>query len=528
MNLATLALLAATAGQPAPAPAPDYFPHRSRSLKLGIAYNPAKRNEIQQVQLLVCKNQSGVWELVDTVTPDKEFFPFTAKDDGIYWLNMVIVYRNGQKDPPDVSRVAPAQKLLIDATPPSVRLTAARRDGDDIVVEWSVEDKFPADGAQVTYQIPGTGDTGWIQVPASEVGKRSARFKPTLTGPILVQVAAADLAGNVGRASQEIPSATTAAYTAPTVEDPKVPVVVPAEGPAAPGGPLVPGGPLPPPVLPTDSGPAVPSVPSNPVVTQQPAPAPAPWTAAEAPRPIAVGTGASSAVAPAGAKVINFARFDMDYQVENGPSGVSRVDLYVTRDEGRSWSRWSQHDGRETPLRVALDTRANPQLEGDYGFRLVPVSGAGLSDGAPTAGNTPDFRVHIDTTPPVVKVYQPTGDPAQRNVLNLHWEATDRNFGADPISIEWSEQPTGPWKSVTSQDVVPVVAGAGAGNGHRVANSGNYAWNLPAGLATHKVFLKFTAVDLAGNRSEVVTPSPVMVDLTKPRAKIQGILTARP
>jgi hypothetical protein len=133
------------------------------------------------------------------------------------------------------------------------------------------------------------------------------------------------------------------------------------------------------------------------------------------------------------------------------------------------------------------------------------------------------MRVHVDTTPPVVRVFAPTADPGQRNTLILRWEATDRNFGKDPIAIEWSEQPTGPWKPVAGPDgVIPVVAGAGAG-AVRVANTGTYPWPIPAGLGTHKVHLKFTAWDAAGNRSEVVTPA-VTVDLTKPRARIQGIL----
>ena len=61
------------------------------------------------------------------------------------------------------------------------------------------------------------------------------------------------------------------------------------------------------------------------------------------------------------------------------------------------------------------------------------------------------------------------------------------------------------------------------GSGNRVPNTGSYAWQLPASMTTHKVYLKFTAWDAAGNKSEVVTQSPVTVDLIRPRAKIQGI-----
>jgi hypothetical protein len=138
------------------------------------------------------------------------------------------------------------------------------------------------------------------------------------------------------------------------------------------------------------------------------------------------------------------------------------------------------------------------------------------------------MKVHVDVTAPVIKVYQPTPDPANRGSLILHWEATDRNFGREPIFIEYSEAPTGPWKAITGGDAVIPVAGGGVGATPKVANTGSYSWNLPANLLTPRVYLKFTAVDLAGNRSEVVTPNPILVDLTKPRAKIQGILPSTP
>ncbi|MCZ2343249.1 MAG: hypothetical protein LC104_15870, partial [Bacteroidales bacterium] len=110
--------------------------------------------------------------------------------------------------------------------------------------------------------------------------------------------------------------------------------------------------------------------------------------------------------------------------------------------------------------------------------------------------------------------------------LLLHWEATDRNFGRDPIAIEWGEQPTGPWQPVsTATGLVPVAgAGTGVAPAGRLPNTGSYSWALPPTLATHRVYLKFTAWDIGGNRSEVVTPSPVLVDLTKPVAHIQGII----
>jgi hypothetical protein len=236
---------------------------------------------------------------------------------------------------------------------------------------------------------------------------------------------------------------------------------------------------------------------------------------------------AATPVEQTNTQYINFQRFDLQYHVENGPSGLSRIDLYATRDEGRTWQKWSQHDGRESPLRVLLDTKFNQQPEGDYGFALVPVSGAGLSDGAPTAGTAPEMRVHVDLTPPLIQVLRPTADPNRREALLLLWKATDRNFGRDPIAIDWSEQATGPWRAVTgSEAVVPVGGGQPTATSYRIANTGSYSWQPPAGMTTHKVYLRFTAWDAAGNKTTVVTLEPVLVDLTKPRARIQGIVTA--
>jgi hypothetical protein len=534
MNLTALALvgLAAGIGQP---PA-DYIPIKGRSLKLPIEYTPAQRKNIQQIQLCVCRDQSGVYEVAKTVTPDQSFFAFEAKEDGLYWVNMVIVFRDGRREPKDPARVPPAQKLLIDATPPVVRILSAKREGEEVAVEWAIEDKFPNDAAtQVLYKAPG-GD--WQPVPSSAITKRSARFKPSTTGPIAVQVAAKDLVGNTGSIAQEVPTGTTAAYMAPTTAPAATKPAGVLEAPTT-------GGPLPPPMLDNTNpaAPAAPIKPPSPVIPAEPPAAaaqpqwtppavvaqPAPLTTTDGGlQPIAVGSGSATAPpasVPANVQFLNSTVFDLQYQVENGPSGVSRIDLYVTRDDGRTWARWSTHDGRQTPLRVALETRFNSQVEGDYGLRLVPVSGAGLSAGAPTAGTPPEMRVHIDRTPPVIQVYQPTADPNQRNALVLHWKATDRNFGKDPIRVEWSEQPTGPWKSVGAGDEFTPVVGTGAPTGRRLANTGSYSWQIPATIGASRVHLKFTAWDAAGNKSEVVTP-PLVVDLMRPRATIQGIATS--
>jgi hypothetical protein len=221
---------------------------------------------------------------------------------------------------------------------------------------------------------------------------------------------------------------------------------------------------------------------------------------------------------------INYLAFDLGYEIESrGPSGISRLDLWVTRDDGRTWLKWSQHDGKGSSVRVNLNVPANPQPEGTYGFRVVPVSGAGLSEREPVAGDAPDLRVVVDVTPPTLELFPPTGDPTRTDTLVIQWKATDKNLGDEPILIEWSDKPTGPWQPATA---ATEVMQAGAGNApqpRRVANTGSFPWRVPAGVAP-RVYLKVTARDAAGNVREVITRDPILVDLVKPRAKISGIV----
>jgi len=538
MNATAFALLglATALSQPAMPDAPDFQVTRVRSHKLGVNYKPERKKDIQEARLFVSRDQGQTWEMVQAIPPSQEEFTFTAKADGLYYISMQLVFTKGPAEPVDVSRAPPAQKLVIDSTAPIVKVTSATRSGDEIAAEWTVEDKYPSDATtKVFYRALAGTDADWQAAPEGSVAKRSAKFKSLVSGPVVVQIVTQDLAGNVGRANKEVAEkGNSSAYT------PAPPVMPNPESKA--------GEPLPPPSFggPSDTIPTMPVVvPTEPMMPPVTTPIPpVQQTQPDGPKPIAMGSGTTAipipgnAIAPATAPanvdalpatLTKSARFDLNYQLEGGPSGISKVDLYVTRDDGKTWIRWSTHAGTENPLKVVLDPRSNPDVEGEYGLKLVPVSGAGLSDAAPAAGSAPELRVQVDTTAPMIKVFQPTADAANRSALVLHWEATDKNFGKEPLSIEYAEHPNGPWKSVAAgNDAVVPVAGGGVAPIIRMVNSGSYSWSPPATLIQPRVYLRFTAWDLAGNKSEVTTPNPILVDLTKPKAKIQGISPSPP
>lgn len=589
MSYAIVFLMGWSVAQPPnPSPGGDYIPINSRTLKLPIKYEKDRRH-IRQMKLFVARNGENTWYQEAAVSPDQDHFTFHAKEDGLYWFIMVEEDVQGRQVPADLTRTLPDLKVLIDTTPPRVRLTTLQRQGEEIVAEWMIEDTYPAEAKTQVHVRPVGSGGEWQEVRLAPGVYHGVRFPMRAPQAVELRVTAYDLAGNKGEVVQVVPAAegwragaATASAgpgTGPIAPASSTGVPVPEAGgipppaplaPSAPAAPAVPGPGTPPfPVAPT-LPPAPPLVPPGNLPTPSsasplsPMPPLAPGSASSPPptapagerplptvesRPAAASPLASSAsplatapvptwpsptasgppqVEETRATVINYLAFDLAYEVEaRGPSGLSRLDLWVTRDNGRTWMKWSQHEPQGSTVRVNLNLPSNPQPEGSYGFRIVPVSGAGLSEREPVSGDAPDLRVIVDVTPPQVEVYPPVGDPQQPQTLLLQWKAVDKHWGAHPILLQWSEKPNGPWQPVvtSTSEVQQAAASAAAGpsTGQWIANTGSYAWRVPAGLPP-RVYLKVTARDAAGNIREVVTRDPILVDLVKPKARISGIV----
>jgi hypothetical protein len=702
MYFAAVAIVGTALGQPALVPNNDTIPvfqdhrfYRERQIKLPIKYEKA-RNTIRQVMLYVSRNGENTWYLVAAQPPDRDFFIYTAPEDGIYWFTIVDEDLQGRREPADITKTHPDCKVIVDTVKPHIQFTQTNRSADSVHLEWVVDDKFPDDNStRVHFKTLRSPETAWQEIPLPTASKTGVTFPANTSEPIVVRVTTYDVARNKTEEYKQFPAlsssqiSTSLASPIPTpgvspatgspqntAIIPPSPVIAPAVNnqpnyPAMPAvnpapdafAPIVPSAPpnLPasPPGTPLPVSPLSPPPPEKPLTTSatqenstigltltpQPLVSTAPQTPSQAPNtygtqaggivspsvpagplgpinPVSAPTNpASTAVVPASpivpvapfapptpvptmtsgigsstsnslsgtalptfdprqtavstvssgtgsfepsrkfdsavvttgtsgfggnvvaalpvltgsptaapiaevarANVISYLAFDMSYEVESrGPSGISRVDLWVTRDEGRSWWKWSQHDGKGGSIRVNLNVPANTQPEGTYGFRIVPVSGAGLSEREPSTGDVPDLRVVVDITPPQLELFPPISDPSNPDTLVIQWKAADKNFSDDPITIEWSEKPTGPWQPVaTGSDTVQTVAGTTSTPRH-LANTGQFSWRVPAGLSP-RVYLKVSARDAAGNVREVITRDPILVDLIKPRAKISGIV----
>jgi hypothetical protein len=216
--------------------------------------------------------------------------------------------------------------------------------------------------------------------------------------------------------------------------------------------------------------------------------------------------------------VVNRPQFKVEFQITRvGPSGLGTADVYLTTDEGQTWEK-TQNDEPLTllpwaPNQPNVPTRAEvtvriPRPEIAYGVYVVVKSKAGVGAPPPQRGTKPMVRVELDTTPPEATLRLPVPDTTQENVLTFLWTAADRNLSKNPIALEYSETPTGPWKTI----------------GQDLPNTGRYAWQVPSDVPP-RVYLKMAVRDLAGNCGVVVTKDQVVLDLVSP--KIEEVRVGR-
>lgn len=213
----------------------------------------------------------------------------------------------------------------------------------------------------------------------------------------------------------------------------------------------------------------------------------------------------SSGGLPLGMKprMVNVRHFRLDYDTESvGSSGIRKVELWGTNDGGATWSSYGVDPDNRSPCDVKVSG------EGTYGFRFVVESGLGWGGNPPKSGDLPDIWIGVDLTKPralLTGVEQGRGEHVGE--LNVTWEASDDRLAARPITLQFSDSPSGPWS----------VIAAG------LENSGHYAWRLD-NRVPERLYLRMEVRDEAGNVQSVANPEPVSLDLARPRIRIRDVI----
>ena len=554
---ATACCVAGSAWAQAGEPAPDVNFLRGSRFLIPIQFDQDAAESVKELRLHVSTDQGESWRQILTAPPSQEAFKFKAPQDGEYWFSLTSVDHDGNLDPTgDARRVD--QKVIVDTHSPVINLNVRSVANGQARAEWSVAEKYP-DLSTLTLEARKEGDSNWRAISIAQAPNGSAQW-PAGGASYTVRATVRDRAGNVGnaqldlagspsigrgpaetqlaRAGADLPGAVVVPVDPPINEGPKaVPftgnqtvrkfastaqIPAPAQQPRQLADRAVAD------AVPVDRSPPrtfdrqAPAIPARRPQPEPPAelahqfdPHAAVMMASRIPvastqnqieQTAAVEATASS---PTDRRIdlVNSRTFAIDYELKGvGPSGVSTIELYYTRDSGKTWHYYGEDRDHTPPFEVSLPD------DGFYGLKVVATSPANLGQKKPVPGEAPKVVLQVDTTPPEAWLYQPSHDPRARyNSLLISWAAKDPHFSDTPVSLYFAEDQNGPW--------YPIKTGLPA--------KGFYSWQTPTN-AHHEVYLRLMAVDLAKNASVADTPDPILIDFSRPAAEVIRITTTRP
>lgn len=468
------------------------------------------RQQLSEVHLYVTADRGLSWVYAGATAPDQPAFPFRAERDGEYWFAVRTRDRQGRLHPADVEKVVPGLKVIVDTQSPSVSVTAKPRRGGRVAIVWEVQDEhIDLRTLVVEYRIHGAPANAWRQVRVTPRLSGEATWDAATSEPVTVRVSVGDLAGNVGTAVRHLPDGLSELPT-PAREVAQAPPAAPSPipDPSYPGptADRQPGG--------LDGNPFAGLV-ERPPTTQAsnvddgrpPAPAPlaAPPVERSAPPPSpAQGQAAASPPSPNGPpQVVGTRRLPLQYDVgEAGPNALAVVEMWVTRDGGANWQYLGADPDRQSPFVVDFAE------DGRYGLRMVAQSPNGLGDDRPTPGTPPQFEVEVDTTPPRVALDSVgLGSGEEAGSLVVAWRSDDPHPGEAPVVLQIRpDEPDALWQPISG----------------RLAPSGRFVWPLPTNVP-QRFHVRIDVFDALGNRNAAVTPEPIAVAATRPKAVILGI-----
>lgn len=505
------------------------------------------RAAVREVVLYLSKDQGANWKEVTRARPDVQSFMYRAPRDGDYGFCIRTVDASGRKWPS--GPMTAELRVVVDTVLPTLAIRQATLNaGGQLTVEATASDpQLDASSITIAYQDPRTGR--WTSMHATvspstgpTATARATANLPVGSGRVPVRVAAKDRAGNPASAGGMAVSPGGAVQSAQVVSSPvSAPLAQRNDGapidpftsnsafgqlaassqPAATTGPWPSSGAQPAaPVRPSGqvwlpdnvSRPSVAMAPGEPgasasarmlqrsLAAQQPSSAFR--FASNSPVTDLPRTGVA---APATRRlVVNSSRFELEYDLHSvGRWGVSKVEVWGTVDQGRTWQSYAIDADLRSPVDVETPG------DGVFGFRIVVQSVGGLEQHPPRAGDQPDVYVEVDQSRPatsLLNAMQPEGYFADHLVIT--WQASDANLAERPISLLYAAKPSGPWQPIASN----------------LENSGRYSWRLQRHLPS-QLFVRVEARDRAGNLGVDQSTAAVGIRLPHSSGQIRG---ARP
>ncbi|MBD3672232.1 MAG: hypothetical protein HUJ26_01785 [Planctomycetaceae bacterium] len=508
------------------------FTNRTK-FQIPIRYNQEEmaRLGIREIRLYTSIDQGRRWQLAQTVPPETEKFEFRATADGEYWFAVKTLDGNNNLIPGGET-TKPALKIVVDTTKPVLKLQLQPAEAGQVRLAWNAVDEW-IDTDQMTLEYRQPGQEGWQSIRF--VPKKSGETSWTVAsgGIVAVRGSIADLSGNVGTNQLQI-NVTPASNARPQPKQPDFsrPVAKEEESMTRPS------------VAADESRstapfasktfepsshpfkrtlvnePKVPTVAKNPFANTKPLdqlndPIDE-WHSTDIPvsedkdaRPDALKGRYRQpeekplATRPAvPTRIVRNTKFDIGYELDNvGASGISRVELFITQDDGAHWWRYGEDQDRRSPFSVEVP------IDGTYGFAIRVQSGAGLANDPPANGSAPDMNVIVDRIGPSAELLavKPISGTEGSQLL-IRWRIADKHPSAAPVALSYAVNQSGPWIPITGWQ----------------ADEGEYAWKVKPGVPP-QVFIKLDARDSAGNITSIMSQDPIAIDLAKPSARIVDV-----
>jgi hypothetical protein len=500
-----MCLLLASSQAVAAAPAKPIVTNKLR-FRIPFRFDAAalQRMNARELHLYASTNRGASWGVAQSMSPQAGRFEYQAAGDGEYWFAVRTIDGFGQAHPGG-EQLEPGLIVVVDTAPPQLDLQLQPIGSGRVQLNWQAQDTHLDSGTlRLEYLQPGSPD--WQSVSVSPRGSGQTSWSVPQGGQVAVRGSIADLAGNqgfkqaqamvgggevapkpAGPALREPIAATSPSPFAPQDSQPGFagPVITPGQingdpaaagrSPIAPQPQFISGQPI-----------------GRPEITQER------WQTAE----MANGDAAAPYRPSSRQRIVNTLRFQLGYKIDDlGPSGVGSVDLYITQDHGRKWWRYGEDADRTSPIDVEV-----PQ-DGEYGFAVRVRSGAGLGADPPASGEPPSIYVVVDQSPPTLELMPlQQGQGAAMNQIQIRWRLADAYPTDKSISLYYAPTAQGPWELIS---------------GWR-QDTGSFAWTVGAG-APSQFYVRVMGRDAAGNIAKAETPQPIVVDLSRPSARIVDV-----
>ena len=219
-------------------------------------------------------------------------------------------------------------------------------------------------------------------------------------------------------------------------------------------------------------------------------------------RPASTGRASINGPTKSNTQIISTRRFRLSYDINAiDPSGVGKVDLWITENQGRSWQLWGSDPDKTSPFPVEV------KGEGLFGFRVVIHSRDGLTGDGPSSGDDADMWVRVDTQSPLAQITSvPYGRGKEAGRLVINYRVADPFLTLRPVRISYSRAPQGPWTIIEDN----------------LRNDGRFLWKVDRAVPD-RIFLRIEAIDQAGNTGTHVLSQFVDVSGLVPRGTIRSV-----